>query len=111
MRIAKVGRPRSAAARARYVSKPDPFASRVLTGVTREREQLGDFPKHPNINLTPEEPYLRLFPPEFTLRCVTAASNSSYEVQDSYSDFEAYGPESLHSKPAKSKPYVRLILP
>ncbi|KAJ7854072.1 hypothetical protein B0H14DRAFT_3449860 [Mycena olivaceomarginata] len=68
-RIAKVGRPRSAAARA------------------REREHLGDFSKHPNINLTPEEPYLRLFPPEFTL-----------------SDFEVYGPESLHSKPAKSKP-------
>ncbi|KAJ7888670.1 hypothetical protein B0H14DRAFT_3430074 [Mycena olivaceomarginata] len=68
-RIAKVGRPRSAAAHA------------------REREQLGDFPKHPNINLAPEEPYLRLFPPEFTL-----------------SDFEAYRPESLHSKPAKSKP-------
>lgn len=71
----KVGRPRSAAARARYVSKRNSFASRVLTGVTREREQLGVFPKHSDINLAPEEPYLRFLTPAFDLRCVTATSD------------------------------------
>ncbi|KAJ7720152.1 hypothetical protein B0H14DRAFT_2642767 [Mycena olivaceomarginata] len=49
-KIVKVGRPRSAAARA------------------REREQLGEFPKHSDINLAPEEPYLRVLTPAFDLR-------------------------------------------
>ncbi|KAJ7872505.1 hypothetical protein B0H14DRAFT_2570239 [Mycena olivaceomarginata] len=67
-KIVKVGRPRSAAARA------------------REREQLGVFPKHSDINLAPEEPYLRFLTPAFDL-----------------SDFEESGRESLDSGAIKPR--------